>query len=174
MSTVWKHFLRVWDFSDPAAAWVWLSPNVSVPPLCAFFYQYALSYLAKQNIEKKNKTNTQHTSKQAQLPPLALASTCVSIPRRIFTTVGAELKADDSFCCVLPPAPVVYNEIGVLQTTSAHFRDWMFSSHGVRVRRAAAFASLHRDHAAVFSSSRWLPTNIFPWRICLFPGRRSR
>ena len=45
-----------------------------------------------------------------------------------FHTVWAELKQDDSLRSVhcFPRAPAVYTEIGVLQTTSAQLRNWMY------------------------------------------------
>lgn len=88
-----------------------------------------------------------------------------------FYTVWAELKQDDSFRCVhcFPHAPVVYNEIGVLQTTSAQLRNWMYSAQCV-VHGSFRFSSpLWGSCACVsptsFCYSWWSSTTVFPCRI---------
>lgn len=87
-----------------------------------------------------------------------------------FHTAWAELKRNDSFRCVhcFSHASVVYNGIGVLQTTPAQLRSWMYSAQCVVHSNfwcSSLFMSCVCDSPTSFSYSWWSFTTVYPCRI---------
>ena len=107
-----------------------LDPSIHLSPpfMCSVFCPLPLSELATA-LGKK-------THEQTPTAPLSSSShtainLCIDSPLH-FHTVWTELKHDESFRRVhcFPHALVVYT--GVLQTTSAQLRNWMYQAQSVR------------------------------------------